>query len=42
MEIVIEILRRIGTEAHRAVLDQGLRVNEPILESEAIDERLER
>ena len=42
MEIVIEITRRIGPEAHRAVIDQRLGMDEPVLEGKPIDERLQR
>ena len=38
----VEINRRIGAVAHRAIVDQRLRMDQPVLEAEAIDERLER
>ena len=42
LEGQIEILRRIGAEAHRAVLDQRFRMRDAVLEGEPVDERLQR
>jgi hypothetical protein len=38
LEIEIEILRRIGAEADGAILDQGIGMDETVLEAEPIDE----
>ena len=38
----VEILRRIGAEAGRPVVDQAFGMGEPVLEGEAVDERLQR
>ena len=42
LEREIEILRRIGAVAHRAILDQRLGMDEAVLEAEPVDERLQR
>ena len=42
LEGEIEIPRRIGAVAHRPILDQRFRMDEAVLEAEAVDERLER
>jgi hypothetical protein len=38
----IEIFRRVRSEADRPVVDQAFRMNEAILECEAVDKRLQR
>ena len=42
LEGEIEIFRRIAAEAHGPVVDQRLRMDEAVLEAEAVDERLQR
>src|SRR6476620_6799193 len=41
LEIVNEILRRITAETDGTILDQGLGMNEAVLEAEPVDEGLE-
>ena len=41
LESHVEILRRVGAEADRTVVDQAFRMNEAVLEGETIDERLQ-
>ena len=42
LERQIEILRRIGAVAHRAILDQRFRMRDAVLEGEPVDEGLQR
>src|SRR6516164_842072 len=42
LEIEVEILRRIAAETDGTILDQGVGMNEAVLEAEPIDERLQR
>ena len=42
VEVLVEVLRRVGAEARRAILDQRLGMGEARLEGEAVDERLQR
>ena len=42
LEGIVEILRLVGAEARRPVVDQGLRMREPVLEGETVDEGLQR
>ncbi len=41
LEAPVEILRRIGPERHGPVLDQGFRMDQPVIESKAVKERFE-
>src|SRR5262249_8593017 len=41
LEIEIEILRRIAAEPDGTILDQGVWMNEAVLETKPVDERLE-
>ena len=41
LERHVEILRRIGAEADRPVVDQALGMHEPVLEGQAVDERFQ-
>ena len=41
-ELVVEVLRMIGAEPRRAILDQRLRVRAPCFERETVDDRLQR
>src|SRR6478735_4809352 len=41
LESEIEVLRRIAAEADGPILDQSVGMNEPVLETEPVDERLE-
>ena len=42
LERQVEILRRVGAVAHRAVLDQRFRMRDAVLEGEPVDEGLQR